>query len=81
MRSKASLTGYSMLKCDHFIRPFWLSPRQAIVVPVAAPHKAYASEVQKKLWDAGIYSEVDLSDATLPKKIVRPVFLPSQVTS
>lgn len=51
-------------------RPFWLSPRQAIVVPVAAPHKAYAQEVMQTLWDAGIYSEVDLSDVTLNKKIV-----------
>ena len=51
-------------------RPFWISPRQAIVVPVAAPHKDYAQEVMQKLWDAGIWSEVDLTDATLNKKIV-----------
>ncbi|POW00412.1 hypothetical protein PSTT_13152 [Puccinia striiformis] len=49
--------------------PFWLSPRQIMVIPVAAPHKAYAQEVAQKLWDAGLYAEADMSDATLPKKI------------
>ena len=52
-------------------RPFWISPRQAIVVPVAATHKAYAQEVMQNLWDSGIYAEVDLTDSTLNKKIVR----------
>lgn len=40
-----------------------------LVIPVAAPFKEYASEVAKTLWDAGIYSDADLSDSTLPKKI------------
>lgn len=47
-----------------------MSPRQAIVVPIAAAHKEYAQEVMQKLWDAGIYAEADLSDVTLNKKIV-----------
>lgn len=47
-----------------------MSPRQAIVVPIAAAHKGYAQEVMQQLWDAGIYAEADLSDVTLNKKIV-----------
>lgn len=50
-------------------RPFWISPRQVIVIPVAAPHKEYAKEVTKKLFDAGFYVDTDLTDNTLPKKI------------
>ncbi|CAH7667436.1 threonyl-tRNA synthetase [Phakopsora pachyrhizi] len=49
--------------------PFWLSPRQVLVIPVAATHKAYAREVAQKLWDAGLYADADMTDATLPKKI------------
>jgi threonyl-tRNA synthetase len=50
-----------------------VSPRQAIVVPIAAAHKGYAQEVMQTLWDAGIYTEVDLSDVTYNKKIVRVI--------
>lgn len=49
--------------------PFWLSPRQIVVIPVAAPFKEYASEVAKTFWDAGLFAEADLSDNTLNKKI------------
>jgi len=50
--------------------PFWLSPRQCMVVPVAPPFDDYAKEVQAKLWQAGIQAEfdVDASD-TMNKKI------------
>ena len=51
------------------IRPFWLSPRQVVVIPVAAAFKDYATKVAKTLWDAGIFAEVDMSDNTLNKKI------------
>ena len=50
-------------------RPFWLSPRQVVVLPVAAPFKAYAQEVANKLWDAGLYADVDNTDSTLNKRI------------
>lgn len=49
--------------------PFWLSPRQIVVIPVAAPFKEYAQKVAKTFWDAGLFAEVDLSDNTLNKKI------------
>lgn len=49
--------------------PFWLSPRQVVVIPVAAPYYEYAKEVAKRFQDAGIYADADLSDNTLNKKI------------
>jgi len=50
-------------------RPFWLSPRQIVVIPVAAPYKEYAAKVAQTFWDAGLFAETDLSDNTLNKKI------------
>ena len=52
-----------------FLRPFWLSPRQIVVIPVAAPFKDYAIRVAKTFWDSGLFAEADLSDNTLNKKI------------
>ncbi|KAF7264240.1 hypothetical protein GWI33_000437 [Rhynchophorus ferrugineus] len=50
--------------------PFWLSPRQVMVVPVGPSFDQYAEEVQKKLYVEGFMSEVD-TDAgdTMNKKI------------
>lgn len=31
--------------------PFWLSPRQAIVIPVAPAHNEYANKVSKRLME------------------------------
>lgn len=50
-------------------RPFWLSPRQIVVIPVAAPFRDYAAKVAQTFHDAGLFAEVDLSDNTLNKKI------------
>ncbi|ELU14394.1 hypothetical protein CAPTEDRAFT_158346 [Capitella teleta] len=50
--------------------PFWLSPRQAIVVPVAPPFDEYAKKVQEMVYAAGFQCEMDLdSGATMNKKI------------
>lgn len=49
--------------------PFWLSPRQVSVVPVAAPYFAYAEEITTRLNALGLYADADLSDNTLNKKI------------
>ncbi|ORX45489.1 threonyl-tRNA synthetase [Hesseltinella vesiculosa] len=56
---------------EHYggLHPFWLSPRQVCVVPVAAPYFAYAEEITQRLVSLGIYADADLSDSTLPKKI------------
>ncbi|XP_063905784.1 threonine--tRNA ligase 1, cytoplasmic isoform X2 [Zophobas morio] len=50
--------------------PFWLSPRQAMVIPVGPTYDEYAQHVQKKLHEAGFMAEVD-TDAgdTMNKKI------------
>ena len=49
--------------------PFWLSPRQLIVVPVDLKFLAYAEEVQAALHAAGFYIDIEDSSRTLPKKI------------
>ena len=49
--------------------PFWLSPRQIMVVPVAVPYYAYAQRVKDLFWQAGFYCDADLSEFTLNKKI------------
>lgn len=50
--------------------PFWLSPRQAMVVPVGPSIDAYAHEVRDKLFAAGYMTEVDTDPGdTLNKKI------------
>jgi threonyl-tRNA synthetase len=76
------------------IRPFWISPRQVLVVPVAVPYvrpspsrslprlltiltfvvvnrlqKEYAAEIASKLWEEGLFADVDDSGDTLNKKI------------
>ncbi|KAI8140952.1 hypothetical protein BJV82DRAFT_620134 [Fennellomyces sp. T-0311] len=56
---------------EHFAGkfPFWLSPRQISVIPVAAPFTKYAQEITDLLVSKGIYADADLSDNTLNKKI------------
>lgn len=56
---------------EHFAGkwPFWLSPRQVVVVPVSPPFFGYAEEVANILAAAGLYADADLSDSTLNKKI------------
>jgi len=49
--------------------PFWLSPRQAIVVSVSEKFNEYAEKVQGQLHNAGYYIDSDLTDKTIPKKI------------
>ena len=49
--------------------PLWLSPVQAVVIPVADRHLPYAREVQAKLADAGLRVEVDDSQNSMQKKI------------
>lgn len=49
--------------------PFWLSPRQVLIVPVGPKYYDYAKEVQQKLKAEGFYADAELSDNTLPKKV------------
>jgi threonyl-tRNA synthetase len=49
--------------------PFWLSPRQLIIVPISHTFDEYADSIRQKLHDAGFHAECDLSDLTFNKKI------------
>ena len=49
--------------------PFWISPRQAIVVPVSEQQLEYAQQVKDTLFGEGFEVAVDTSDAKLGKKI------------
>ena len=49
--------------------PFWLSPRQAILVPIHAAQIPYCKWVQEQLRGCGFYVDVNETTATLPKKI------------
>lgn len=50
--------------------PFWLSPRQAMVIPVSSQFDDYAIQVKDKLWNDGFMAELDTDPSdTLNKKI------------
>ncbi|XP_076643790.1 threonine--tRNA ligase isoform X1 [Halictus rubicundus] len=50
--------------------PFWLSPRQAMVISVSSLFDEYAFQVKDKLWEAGFMAEVDTDASdTLNKKV------------
>jgi threonyl-tRNA synthetase len=56
--------------------PTWLSPVQAIVIPIADRHEDYAGEVKKRLFDSdvetvngGIRVETDFASERMQKKI------------
>lgn len=50
--------------------PFWLSPRQAMVIPVGPNFDEYAVSVKNKLYEAGFMCEVDVDPGdTLNKKV------------
>ncbi|KAJ6219892.1 hypothetical protein RDWZM_005704 [Blomia tropicalis] len=50
--------------------PFWLSPRQAIVLPIGPSGNEYAEQVRKELHDAGFQTESELDPGlTINKKV------------
>jgi threonyl-tRNA synthetase len=49
--------------------PFWLSPRQVLIVPVNPSLNDYCTEVQKIFRSAKLHVDVDLSGETMKKKI------------
>lgn len=51
--------------------PFWLSPRQSIVITVAATYDEYASEVMKKIHEAGFLCDFDMDPGTTMNKRIR----------
>ncbi|KAF5129079.1 hypothetical protein DV495_002653 [Geotrichum candidum] len=56
---------------EHFFGkwPFWLSPRQILVIPVGVKFNDYAQKVRDTLYDAGFFADVDLGPNTLQKKV------------
>lgn len=66
-----SIERFTAILCEHYAGkwPFWLSPRQILIVPVGVGFYDYAQEVQKIFHAAGIFIDVDLSGNTLQKKI------------
>ncbi|KAF8556608.1 threonyl-tRNA synthetase [Imleria badia] len=66
-----SLERFIAIITEHFGGkwPFWLSPRQVLVIPVAVPYKDYAQEIADKLSALGLFADVDNGADTLPKKI------------
>lgn len=67
-----SIERFTAVITEHFGGkwPFWLSPRQVLVIPVSKPFYDYANEVRDKLWDAGLYADVDTGPETMKKKIL-----------
>lgn len=49
--------------------PFWISPRQAIVLPISNKNLEYAQKVQKQLQNAGFEVDIDESENTINKKV------------
>ncbi|KAJ5972042.1 uncharacterized protein N7479_001960 [Penicillium vulpinum] len=49
--------------------PFWISPRQVLIVPVMPALNDYAEEVQRILQGDKLNADVDISGNTLQKKI------------
>jgi threonyl-tRNA synthetase len=49
--------------------PFWISPLQVVVIPISEEFDVYAKEVNEKINDIGMSSEVDLKNHNLNYKI------------
>ncbi len=49
--------------------PVWLSPVQAVIIPIADRHLEYAAEVKKKLKEAGLRVELDERSERMNAKI------------
>ncbi|XP_074651905.1 threonine--tRNA ligase 1, cytoplasmic-like [Tubulanus polymorphus] len=51
--------------------PFWLSPRQAVVIPIAPVFDDYAKQVKDEIYAAGFQVDCDLDPGTTLNKKVR----------
>ena len=49
--------------------PFWIAPLQSVVIPISEEFDIYAKEINEKINNAGISSEVDLKNHNLNYKI------------
>lgn len=66
-----SVERMSGVLAEHFAGkwPFWLSPRQCMVVPVSEDAFEYARYVRDQLHGRGLHAEAMLGDGTLKKKV------------
>ncbi|KAK0713804.1 threonyl-tRNA synthetase [Lasiosphaeria miniovina] len=66
-----SIERFTAILCEHFAGkwPFWLSPRQVIVIPVGMGFLDYAKEVALLLKKEHFHVDVDSTGNTLQKKI------------
>lgn len=66
-----SFERFIAILCEHFGGkwPFWLSPRQIMIIPVMKGAEDYVYELQKIFHKARMYVDIDVSGNTLPKKI------------
>ncbi|EXJ85189.1 threonyl-tRNA synthetase [Capronia epimyces CBS 606.96] len=66
-----SFERFIAILCEHFAGkwPFWLSPRQILVIPVMKAAEDYVREIQSIFHKARMYVDIDVSGNTLQKKI------------
>jgi len=62
---------FMVLLIEHFAGAFpaWLSPVQAIIIPVSEKFNAYGNTALEKLKEKGIRAEIDSADESLGKRI------------
>ncbi|HEX2196246.1 MAG TPA: His/Gly/Thr/Pro-type tRNA ligase C-terminal domain-containing protein, partial [Actinomycetota bacterium] len=68
-----SIERFTGVLVEHFAGAFptWLAPVQAVLIPIADRHVAYAQSVAERLRSAGARAEVDDSADTMGAKIRR----------
>ena len=68
-----SLDRFFAILLEHYAGafPLWLAPVQAVVIPIADRHGAYAGALAGRLREAGLRVEVDDADAQMGAKIRR----------
>ena len=56
---------------EHFAGkwPYWLSPKQVMIVPISEASRDYCYEVKRQLRKAGHFAEVDVTDRKMQKKV------------
>ena len=66
-----SFERFMAILIEHFAGkwPFWLSPRQILIVPVMPAVNDYVEEVQRIFEDGDLIADIDISDNTMLKKI------------
>ncbi|TVY26462.1 Threonine--tRNA ligase, cytoplasmic [Lachnellula hyalina] len=66
-----SIERFTAILTEHFAGkwPFWLSPRQILVIPVGVGFYDYGKEVQAIFKEQHMFIDIDLSGNTLQKKI------------